>query len=376
MPNITRFRTTWGIPPGDNFATWRQLFPELKAKGYTGVEIDYRAVKTEDLPELRKLLDESGLQFIAQIMSSWPGYEGPRPPGLTPKDHLDFYRKQLERAKILKPVKVNAQSGSDIWTPDQSVEFYQGTFKIDEELGFAGKVTHETHRNRSLYHPYVAKYVLDRVPNLRITADISHWAVVGERLLDVSEEDIAVLESVIPHVHHIHARIGTTQSSQCPDPSNPIYNDEREFFEKLWVKIVQNAVKTRGDDFQVTFTPEYGPYPYHPHFGPRIYTEVADTEGVRLEKLFHAALDEVYLALCLLASYTGLAAAAGCQVELLNINQAVVGTGCVQMNYYANIYDSITRAGYTVNANNNCGLSFSGSQRIPDGYSLRRVGYC
>ncbi|KAI8261814.1 hypothetical protein K4K58_001014 [Colletotrichum sp. SAR11_239] len=82
------------------------------------------------------------------------------------------------------------------------------------------------------------------------------------------------------------------------------------------------------------------------------------------------------VAVCLLASYTGLAAAAGCQVELLNINQAVVGSGCVQMNYYANIYDSITRAGYTVNANNNCGLSFSGSQRIPDGYSLRRVGYC
>ncbi|KAJ0317872.1 hypothetical protein Brms1b_004689 [Colletotrichum noveboracense] len=79
------------------------------------------------------------------------------------------------------------------------------------------------------------------------------------------------------------------------------------------------------------------------------------------------------VAVCLLASYTGLAAAAGCQVELLNINQAVVGSGCVQMNYYANIYDSITRAGYTVNANSNCGLSFSGSQRIPDGYSLRRT---
>ncbi|KAH0438545.1 hypothetical protein CcaCcLH18_03252 [Colletotrichum camelliae] len=79
------------------------------------------------------------------------------------------------------------------------------------------------------------------------------------------------------------------------------------------------------------------------------------------------------VAICLLASYTGLAAAAGCQVELLNINQAVVGSGCVPMNYYANIYDSITRAGYTVNANNNCGLSFSGSQRILDGYSLRRA---
>ncbi|TEA10817.1 hypothetical protein C8034_v008531 [Colletotrichum sidae] len=83
------------------------------------------------------------------------------------------------------------------------------------------------------------------------------------------------------------------------------------------------------------------------------------------------------LAACLLGSYAGLAAAAtGCQVELLNINQAVVGSGCVPFNYYANIYDSITRAGYTVEANINCGLKFQAGRRIPDGYSLRRAGYC
>ncbi|WYZ44633.1 hypothetical protein EsH8_VII_001069 [Colletotrichum jinshuiense] len=277
MPSIARFRTLWGIPAGDKFANWIALFPDLKAKGYTGVEIDYRPIATEDLPELRRILDQFGFQLIAQ------------PPGLTPNDHLDFYRKQLERAKILKPVKVNAQSGSDIWTLDQSVEFYQGTFKIDEELGFTGRVTHETHRNRSLFTPFAAKYILEKVPNLRITADISHWVVVSERLLDESQEDKEVLEKIIPHVYHVHARIGTTQSSQCPDPSNSIYTPEREFFERFWTKVIQHSA-TRGPDYQVTFTPEYGPYPYHPHFGPRVYTEVADTEGARLEGLFLAAL--------------------------------------------------------------------------------------
>ncbi|OLN81506.1 hypothetical protein CCHL11_10303 [Colletotrichum chlorophyti] len=289
MARIARFRTTWGVPPGDKLANWIALFPELKAKGYTGVEIDYSAVATEDLPELRRLLDQFNFQLIAQIMSSWQGYEGPRPPRLTPKDHLEFYRKQLERAQVLKPVKINAQSGSDIWTLDQSVEFYKGTFRIDEELGFAGKVTHETHRNRSLFTPYATKYILEKVPDLRITADISHWVVVSERFLDSSEEDREVLEKIIPHVHHVHARIGTTQSSQCADPSNPIYSPEREFFERFWTKVIQHSAN-READYQITFTPEYGPFPYHPHFSPRVFTEVADTEGARLERLFLAAM--------------------------------------------------------------------------------------
>lgn len=38
------------------------------------------------------------------------------------------------------------------------------------------------------------------VCSLRITADISHWVVVSERLLDESQEDQEILEKVVPHV--------------------------------------------------------------------------------------------------------------------------------------------------------------------------------
>lgn len=43
--------------------------------------------------------------------TAWAGYVGARPAGLTPDVHLDVYRKTLELAKILRPVKINAQSG-------------------------------------------------------------------------------------------------------------------------------------------------------------------------------------------------------------------------------------------------------------------------
>ncbi|RSM01898.1 hypothetical protein CEP52_008264 [Fusarium oligoseptatum] len=132
-------------------------------------------------------------------------------------------------------------------------------------------------------------YVLERVPELRITGDFSHWIVGCERLLDVGEEDQELLDRVIPHVYHIHTRIGTTQSTQCPEPLNPIFAAERAFFEKLWIRIIKSRAE-RDVDAVITFVPEYGLFPYHPFGSVRTSAEVADSEGPRLQKLFEDSL--------------------------------------------------------------------------------------
>jgi hypothetical protein len=109
---------------------------------------------------------------------------------------------------------------SDYWSWGDSVYFYENALKIEKDEGFQGRVCHETHRNRSLFNPYVTDYVLQRVPKyvlsfivicnrksssngvyrLQITADISHWVVVCERLLDQGEEDQEILTRAIPNV--------------------------------------------------------------------------------------------------------------------------------------------------------------------------------
>jgi hypothetical protein len=52
----------------------------------------------------------------------------------------------------------------DIWTVDQSVEFFQGTLAVDRELDLVDKVCHETHRNRSCYYPKITVEIVRRVP--------------------------------------------------------------------------------------------------------------------------------------------------------------------------------------------------------------------
>ncbi|OJI89148.1 hypothetical protein ASPTUDRAFT_35237 [Aspergillus tubingensis CBS 134.48] len=134
-------------------------------------------------------------------------------------------------------------------------------------------------------------FILQKVPELRVTADISHWVVVCERLLDQGEEDREILDRLIPHVRHIHARMGTTQSSQCPEPLNPAFGAERQFFESLWLRIVKSRQQT-DPNCRITWVPEYGPFPYHPIGTAQTFEELADSEGKRLEALFEFAVSQ------------------------------------------------------------------------------------
>ncbi|WAO96847.1 Hypothetical protein NCS54_01453600 [Fusarium falciforme] len=299
MVRIERFRSTWGVEPGENFEAWKPLFVEWKKLGY-GKSTISRLAAHEDFPQAFKSASrkspKSSLTIlpsidIDRIFSAWHRYRGPRPRNLTPDIHLEGYREELRRAQVLDPVKINAQSGADIWSWEQATYFFKGTIPIDKELGFEGRVCHETHRNRGLFSPYVTDYVLQRVPELRITGDFSHWIVGCERFLDVAEEDQELLDRVIPHVYHIHTRIGTTQSTQCPEPLNPVFAAERAFFEKLWIRIIKSRAQ-RDPDSVITFVPEYGLFPYHPFGSVRTSADVADSEGPRLQKLFEDSLGD------------------------------------------------------------------------------------
>ncbi|KAJ5128574.1 hypothetical protein N7448_002291 [Penicillium atrosanguineum] len=285
---ITRFRSVWGIDSGDNLNNWANWFPDLKKQGYTGVEVDIHGLQNpdRDFKRLREICDQVDLEISAMVHSSWFQYLGPRPVGLTAENHLQNYRELLQLIEPLKPVNINFQSGEDAWDVEESIKFYRGTLKIDQALGVAGRVVHETHRNRSLFTPYATRKILEAVPQLRITADFSHWMVGLERLLDIGEGDRAMMDAIIPHVHHIHARIGTTQASQCPEPLNPVFKEERLCMERLWTRVLQTRFEQSDSDTEIRFVPEYGPFPYHPIGSIKTHSQVADEEGQRLQTYF------------------------------------------------------------------------------------------
>lgn len=107
--------------------------------------------------------------------------------------------------------------------------------------------------------------------SIQLTADISHWVVVCERLLNVNPEDQRLIASIIPNVgkttcsalcltlqvHHLHCRIGTTQTSQCAEPDHPAFATEKSFFDAFWKQVAEHH-RSSGIRQSLSFVPEYG----------------------------------------------------------------------------------------------------------------------
>jgi len=172
--------------------------------------------------------------------------------------HLKRFKDLLEDARnnfgdIL--LFVNSHSGYDGWTTEQRDEFFSQALKIQKEYSFV--IAHETHRARVMYNPWVTRELVQKFPEIKLTADLSHWFNVCERALD---DEMDVINLIAKNVHHIHARVGHNQGPQVPDPRSELWSKWLTHHELLW-DAIWKAQKDNG--VPVTFfEPEFGPPPY------------------------------------------------------------------------------------------------------------------
>ena len=114
----------------------------------------------------------------------------------------------------------------------------------------------ETHRGRALYDPWRTRDLLEELPDLRLTSDLSHWFVVVDRM----PHDIADLfEEASRRTGHLHARIGHEKGPQVPDLRDPLWA-EHVALHRHWWQISVDAAASRGE--VLTACSEFGPPPY------------------------------------------------------------------------------------------------------------------
>jgi len=260
---LLHFRHLWGVT--EDYAS---AFPKFKESGYTGVEALLFVPDERYLPsaEQRQSFDRerqrAGLEFYGLIWTL----------GQDVAAHLESFKQQyllnVEHGASL----VNSMGGRDIWSDDEVMRYYEGVLQLESEVGCP--VTHEIHRSRPFFHPLRFMQLIERLPQLKLCADFSHWVCACEGLLEESE---AAIRKCAAQTYHLHTRVGHEEGPQVPDPRAPEaerYNRAHE----VWWEIVWEAQRARGEQ-RLTATPEFGPPPYMQVL-PYTGEPVADLEAI------------------------------------------------------------------------------------------------
>ena len=248
---------------GQEGLSLRALFERIKEAGYDGIEADLRE---EEAEEFLSLVQEYELIFIAIFADIVPGKLN--------DGTLKNYRERIEFFASLGPHFINSQTGKDSFSLEENAVLIGVADEISAASGVP--IYHELHRGKFSFCPQMTMPILDRFPELRMTADLSHWVTVSESFLDEYPEE---LERLISRAAHTHARVGFTEGPQIPDPRAPEWAFAVDHHLAWWDRII-SAQRAAGQEL-ITISPEFGPSPYMPM---RPFTEqpVADQWEINL----------------------------------------------------------------------------------------------
>jgi hypothetical protein len=118
----------------------------------------------------------------------------------------------LHNACAARPLHVNSHTGKDYYTHEQNPRTAATGRRY---LAPARRADRARDPPQPLQRPPDAAAALPAaMPDLQLTADLSHWCCACESLLEDQPETLA---ATLPQVRHIHARVGHAQGPQVAD---------------------------------------------------------------------------------------------------------------------------------------------------------------
>jgi len=222
--------------------------------GYDGVEIFLPALNDNFtnafIEEVEGVMNKNtDFLFIAQHIVAVEN---------TPiNDYINKVKKNLTELTAFQPSFINAHTGKDYFSFDDNCRLIEAALNISNKTGI--RILHETHRGRFSYHTASLLPYLQKFPEMELVGDFSHFCTVSESMLEEQEE---MIRQIIPHIAHLHARVGHEQGPQVNDPFAPEWENHFKIFEKWWEAIVQYKKQKNTQIFSIT--PEFGPLPYMP----------------------------------------------------------------------------------------------------------------
>lgn len=239
---------------------------KIKGQGYDGLELWY-PTSAEARERLVNATREHGLVF--GLLAA--GRDAAFP------THLEQFESSLQGAIGMRPIYINCHSGRDFFTFEQNRRLVERTLELSQSSGVP--IYHETHRSRMCYSAPMTRNLLEHLPDMSLTLDISHWCNVHETMLQDQSETV---EMALQRTRHIHARVGHAQGPQVSDPRAPEWRSTVAQHLAWWDRVVELRRQAGAPTF--TFLTEFGPPNYMPTL-PHTREPVASQSEINLHMM-------------------------------------------------------------------------------------------
>ena len=223
----------------ENEWTLDEKFARVREAGFEAVEC---WLGDNDEQEVTDALRRHGLRLVL----------GHRP--FTPEDS----EKTLDRALRLGADFVFAQPGDAFMPLETVAELVRAGQQMARERNLPFFV--ETHRNNFSENLPQTFQLIEAVPDIRFTGDLSHFVVVGEFYGWKEERAIERMRPVLQRVSHLHGRISNGEQVQVDVGDGS--GQTAQFFVEIWATAMRHWLGDAGPGDVFPFASELGPPRY------------------------------------------------------------------------------------------------------------------
>ena len=200
--------------------------------------------------------DENGAQVIELLGQHNLGYAlGHRPM------NVEATRKKIEFAAKTGAKWLMCQPATAFHSLDEVVQIVRAGSQMAADNGVHYFV--ETHRNNFTETIPQTLRLIEAVPEIAITADFSHFVVVGEFYGWEAEGALERMQPIIERVAHTHGRISNGEAVQVDvGDGDGAQGTPAHFFTRLWAAIFERFRRDAKPGDVMPFTSELGPPRY------------------------------------------------------------------------------------------------------------------
>lgn len=154
---------------------------------------------------------------------------------------------------------VNLQPDVRPRTLAECIPYIEAWRRMARDAGVALNI--ETHRDRMTTDLFFMLDILDAFPDLRLTADVSHYLVGREFAWPIDDVNHGLIHRILDNSWGIHGRVASREQIQV-QLNFPQHQDWVALFMGWWEYCIRSWKKRAGPDETLTFLCELGPSPY------------------------------------------------------------------------------------------------------------------